>query len=98
MAVIMILDVEGVGTDTYEAVNDRLGIRSADSLPDGCIAHAAGPTDGGLLIADVWESAEAFQTFASERLGPMIVQIMGDDAPTPSVEIRELYDVIKGAG
>ena len=65
--------------------------------PAGLIVHTGGPIgDGALRVADVWESAEAFKTFAADRLAPAIAQVMGADAPTPSLEITELYDVIRG--
>jgi hypothetical protein len=70
MAVLMILEVDGFGTDTYDRMNEEMGIRSADDLPEGCIAHAAGATDSGTLVVDVWESPEAFSRFAEARLAP----------------------------
>jgi hypothetical protein len=81
--------------EEYRAVNDAVGTRTRP--PAGLIVHTGGPVeDGELRVVDVWESKEAFEAFAGERLAPAIAQIMGDDAPRPSVEIRELYDVIKG--
>lgn len=37
-------------------------------LPDGQIYHAAGPTDGGFLIAAAWESKDQFERFVQEKL------------------------------
>ena len=37
--------------------------------PPGLILHAAGPTDEGFRIIAVWESEEAWQRFAADRLG-----------------------------
>ena len=96
MAVIVIQQVAAT-EEQYRAVNDAMDTRGKP--PAGLILHTGGPDDNGdLRVVDIWESVEAFQTFASERLGPTIAQLMGDGAPTPRVEIRELYDVIKGAG
>ena len=39
-----------------------------NGLPDGQIYHAAGPTDGGFLIAAVWESKDQFERFVQEKL------------------------------
>ena len=47
--------------------------RYADALstpPPGLILHAAGPTDEGFRIIDVWESEEAWERFRAERLAP----------------------------
>jgi hypothetical protein len=37
-------------------------------LPDGQIYHAAGPTDGGILIAAVWETKERSDRFIHDTL------------------------------
>ena len=95
MAVIVIQEVAAT-EEEYRAVNEAMD--TSGNPPAGLIVHTGGPVgDGKLRVIDVWESAEAFQTFAAERLGPTIAQVMGADAPTPNVEIRDLYDVIKGA-
>jgi hypothetical protein len=96
MAVIVIQQVAAT-EEQYRAVNDAMDTRG--NPPAGLILHSAGPLENGdLRVLDIWESGEAFQAWASERLGPTIVQIMGADAPRPAVEMRELYDVINGAG
>lgn len=96
MTVIVIQQVAAT-EEQYRAVNDAMDTRG--NPPAGLILHTGGPVDNGdLRVVDIWESAEAFQTFVAERLGPAIAQIMGDNAPTPSLEIRELYDVISVAG
>jgi hypothetical protein len=59
--------------------------RFADALaeaPPGLILHAAGPTDEGLRIIDVWESEEAWRRFEAERLAAL------PDAATPSAASR----------
>jgi hypothetical protein len=42
----------------------------SDGLPAGQISHAAGPTDGGYLIAVLWDSKESADRFLSETLIP----------------------------
>jgi selenophosphate synthase len=37
-------------------------------LPEGQAYHAAGPTDGGFLIAVVWDSKEQAERFVQEKL------------------------------
>lgn len=39
-------------------------------LPDGQLYHAAGPTEGGILIAAVWDSKESSDRFVHEVLLP----------------------------
>ena len=37
-------------------------------LPEGQIHHAAGSTDGGILIAAVWDSKEQYDRFLQDKL------------------------------
>ena len=43
-------------------------VHPANGLPDGQTYHAAGPTDGGYLIAAVWESKADADRFVSDVL------------------------------
>lgn len=45
-------------------------VHPAGGLPAGQRYHAAGPTEGGLLIAAVWDSKEVAERFVSETLIP----------------------------
>src|SRR6516164_7407967 len=79
----MILEVPGGTPEVYEEINEELGIRSADDLPPGCIAHAVGKTDDGIVVIDVWESPEAFGRFA-EDLGAVAYR-KGMPKPRPRI-------------
>jgi hypothetical protein len=70
MAVLMIAEVHGGTAEHHDRINEEMGIRSSAVLPEGCLSHAAGPTDDGLLVVDVWETPEHFGRFAESRLGP----------------------------
>lgn len=75
MAIMMILELDDATTDDYDALNEAIGIDD-DNLPQGLIAHAAGPSDeGGLLIVDVWESAEDLDRFFEEHAGPAMEKV-----------------------
>ena len=39
-------------------------------LPDGQVYHAAGPTEGGILITAVWDSKEQADRFIENTLMP----------------------------
>jgi hypothetical protein len=43
-----------------------------EPIPAGLILHAAGPTDEGLRIIEVWESEHACKRFRTERLAPAL--------------------------
>ena len=91
MAVIMELDFEGFTTDQYDAVNDALDPKG--NPPDGLIAHSARLDGDTLRILDLWESPEAFVAFAESKIGPTMVQTLGDDAPdVPDPKFTELHN------
>jgi selenophosphate synthase len=52
--------------EQYRATLDA--VHPPGGLPDGQRYHAAGPTEGGLLIAVVWDSKEQSDRFVSETL------------------------------
>ena len=56
-----------------------------DALPEGLISHVAGPTDSGMLVVDVWESPEALERFAKERLGPVLAELGAPAGTEPRV-------------
>jgi hypothetical protein len=45
-------------------------VHPAGGLPEGQLYHAAGPTEGGILVAAVWDSKERSDSFVSETLMP----------------------------
>jgi hypothetical protein len=66
----------------YARIKERLG----DAPPPGLVVHVAIENpDGGLRYIDVWESEEAWQTFAEERLHPIVhgllAEVFGDERP-----------------
>jgi hypothetical protein len=54
--------------DQYRAT--LAAVHPSDGLPAGQISHAAGPTEGGYLIAVLWDSKESSDRFLSETLMP----------------------------
>lgn len=77
MAIIVTFELKDGTQDVYDACIDRLtgggGFSAVADLPgaNGLISHAAGPVDGGWRVTDVWESPEAFESFAA-TLAPII--------------------------
>lgn len=60
--------------------------------PTACSPTAPSrPGDGGLLVADVWESREKFDSFVEGRLGAAIGQAVGPDAPQPDITETPLH-------
>jgi hypothetical protein len=88
MAEVLILEFEGFGRDTYEAVNRALGIdpdTGAGDWPPGLEHHAAGATEGGWAVIEVWSTREDQERFMQERLGQAL-QEGGVSGPPHRVE------------
>ena len=67
MAVLMMLELPGATPEQYDRANEILGIAGDEDAPDGLISHAAGLTDEGMVIVDVWDSAESLERFFEGR-------------------------------
>jgi hypothetical protein len=65
MAITLVQDLPRVTSEIYNAIIRELNM---ETKPDGLIAHAAGPYDGGWRIVDIWESSEAHQAFVRDHL------------------------------
>ncbi|MFL5782292.1 MAG: hypothetical protein ACJ760_13340 [Thermoleophilaceae bacterium] len=69
---------------------DKMGL-SDGTPPDGSHYHVAGEVDGGFRVVDVWESAERFQEFAEQQIGPLTQE---EGFPPPEVSIREVHNTM----
>jgi heme-degrading monooxygenase HmoA len=73
MAVLMILESEGVTPEQYAQLNEEMGIRSDADAPEGLIEHVAALTDDDeLVVVDLWESEQTLGRFFETRLGPAL--------------------------
>ena len=64
-------------------------IHPADGLPAGQVHHVAGPTDGGFLIAVLWDSKANADAFMSGTLMPAM-PIEGGFAGAPEERTAEV--------
>lgn len=100
MAVLMRQTVpEGVTTQMLDAVSEEMDVRS--DPPAGLVVHVHYEEGGRVHVVDVWESTDAYEKFARERLGPAmekVAQRHGAPAPThgDKPEILEVGDVVRG--
>jgi hypothetical protein len=62
MAILAMAELPGGTHEMYDTVNDLMGI-TPDNPPAGLIHHVGLDTDDGMMIIDVWESADAFKSF-----------------------------------
>ena len=93
MAYLITHFYEGGTAEQYQAVLDAA--HPADGLPPGQIYHAAGPTEGGWLIAAVWDSKDAFDRFLSETLMPALSNVSGGFSGPPQERSAEVANLVK---
>ena len=61
--------------DDHEKVAALIG----DQKPDGLILRAAGEVDGRWKAVSIWESKDAYERFAEERILPAVKEALGDE-------------------
>ena len=67
---------------------------SRDSLPEGQIFHAAGPSEGGWTVMAVHESQESWERFRDNILMPRLQQgIEGGFASEPEETAFEVHNL-----
>ena len=92
MADALILEFEGFGKETYDRVNDLLGIDAESGQgdwPDGLLSHVGAAKEGGWVVFEVWESREAQERFMADRLGRALEE-GGLQGPPARVEWLDL--------
>ena len=71
MSVLVVRERPLENVDLYDGLSVELGLHTAADLDPGCRMHAvAGTAAARLLIAEVWESRDAFARHAAERFEP----------------------------
>ena len=81
----------GATEDQYQAT--IAVVHPPEGLPDGQIYHAAGPTEGGILIAAVWESKDASDHFVQEKLLPSM-PVEGGFEGQPEERAAEIVNLV----
>jgi hypothetical protein len=92
MAVVVVNEIEGGSQELYDEVNPK--VMPGETLPDGCLAHIAGPYEKGWRVITVWESDERFQQFRDEKLLPAMKEAGTEDRIAPSISTDEVYRLI----
>ena len=89
MAIGFIFNNPGQTQEQYDAAVEQLNL--AESLPEGWIFHAAGPTEEGWRVVEVWESQEAADAYFQE-LGRVLQDVVGVSLSQP--DTFTVYNVI----
>jgi hypothetical protein len=90
MAVAIFLRWDGFTREQYDAVRAVVAFER-ETAPGG-LFHVAAIDEKGIRVTDVWETAEQFQTYLTERLVPAFAQ-MGITGQ-PDVEIIPVHSLI----
>jgi heme-degrading monooxygenase HmoA len=92
--VITIMKAPGATAADYDKVCEiAFGTTrpTLEQTPTEGLIHSAGELDGKLVVVDVWESAEAFQSFGEETVSPALAKA-GIEAEEPKVfPVYNLY-------
>jgi len=89
MAIGFIFNNPGQTQEQYDAAVEQLNLE--ESLPEGLIFHAAGPTEDGWRVVDVWESQEAADAYFQGSLGQVLQNV---DVSLGQPETFTVYNVI----
>lgn len=89
MSYIVVIRFEGVSEADYWSVNDKLGIKRDGSgdWPKGILAHTAGATSDGWVVAERWSSKAAQEAFMGARLGAAMAAA-GIPAPVQVIDFE----------
>ena len=96
MAVVMEMLWKEASLDQYDQAREAVAWET--DVPDGAIFHVAWMGGDGFHVVDVWESEEAFNAFAEQRLMPVVkgqIGIQGDPEVTFSSAHR-VFDAQHG--
>lgn len=89
MAVGVQLDFGGATLEQYDEVNERVGLLPFGPAPRDELFHWVAATNGGIRVVDVWESRDAFERFAKERLDPVFKEV---GMPGPEIQFFDVHN------
>lgn len=78
--------------ETYDAVHTALLARTGTDV-DGLLLHVGRATSDGFEVIEVWESRDHFDRYNRDLIGPLIAALAGDNAPLPSQQDVEEFEV-----
>ena len=92
MAIAVQLDFPGGTLEQYDQVIEKMGFEKEGTGGNGGLFHWVRKTDDGIRVIDVWESREAFDSFAGSQIGPL-TQDAGMPNP-PRIQFFEVYNYL----
>jgi hypothetical protein len=92
MTVAVQLDFRGATLEQYDEISERIGLLPGGPAWPQEFSHWVTKTDDGFRVIDVWETQEAFETFAREKLRP-VFQEVGVGRP-PEIQFFEVHNYL----
>jgi hypothetical protein len=89
MPVAIVMDFEGGTLEQYDEVIERMGFVRGGEGAVGGLFHWVTATDGGIRVTDVWETAEQYQAFAEEHIGPISQEV---GVPAPQLTFHDVHN------
>jgi hypothetical protein len=101
VAVIMRQTMPAVASlEMLDAVTEEMGAKA--DPPAGLIVHTHYESGGQVEIMDVWESTQAYEKFAEDRLGPAMQAVaarrgvdIAQGGP-PEYTVTDVHTVVRG--
>ena len=82
MAIAVIMEFPGATADQYDQVIAKLGLTpGGPTMPDQ-LSHWVSVDSEGTRVTDVWESREACEKFAADRMVPVVTEVGVPGPPT----------------
>ena len=88
------IDFPGATLDQYDQAIERMGYLPGGPSAHHELFHWVTKTESGIRVVDVWESREAYEEFAEERIRPVASEV-GISEP-PEVQFFEVYNYFAG--
>ena len=92
MAVAVEMNFRGATIEQYDQILQKMGLTPAGSTPREAISHWVAETDDGMRVVDVWDSREAYDRYAQEKIGPYSAEA-GITEP-PEVRFYEVHNYL----
>ena len=90
MAVIMITELPGADAGIADGMK-AAGVLDAIAKAPGFVSHVSGATQSGYRVVEVWDSAEAHQSWYEDQVAPSLPPGLEPTAP-------EYIDLTMSAG
>jgi hypothetical protein len=94
VAVAVQLDFHGATIEQYDQINERIGLLPGGPASAQELFHWVARTEDGFRVVDVWESREAFEAFAHEKLSPIYHEVGVQQQP--DIQYFEVHNYLAG--